>query len=151
MDTKQLQKMYNDHKNVIGLMIVCFLSALGNASLAFASLEEMGRDGANAPETTIVLGVVGALAALSVLTGIGLILRGTWGRVLGIIFSFFCFIPFIANIAMGGTPGVGIVQVVVGIFGLMALFRSPLLFGPERLRGAAVKAELRHRKAHRIP
>jgi hypothetical protein len=97
----------------------------------------------------ITAGIVGGIAAFSILIAVGLIVRTTWGRVLGIIFSFLCFLPLLVGLA-SGSPASGIIQAVIGIFGLMALFRSPRLFGPNRVRGAEIKAELKHRKMNRI-
>lgn len=124
-DFAQLKKLYHRSCNVNG---IAFLLGLGLVITAGVLAVQQHTD-----EVKLILL---ALIAFYVPTIIGLYLRTSWGRILGIIA---CLLALI-NIPMG---------TIIGIMGLFAFFGAPQLFGPDRITHRAVKAQFKAQKAAR--
>lgn len=74
-----------------------------------------------------------AIAVFYLVAMLGLILRNTWGRILGIIVCLFSLL----SIPIG---------TIIGVAGLFALFGAPQLFGPDRVLHKDLKIEFKLRK-----
>ena len=127
-DDKSLNKLYYRSCNVsaiAGLMIIG-VAILGSLFL-FSNLLE---------DTSTPTAVLIAILAFNLISSVGIILRTTWGRVLGIVA---CAIMLI-NIPMG---------TIIGIVGLFAFINAKSLFGIDRISHAELKKEFKFRKANK--
>ena len=126
LNDKALKKLYYRSCNVscIGFLLVIGTIAIIAMVTAGGLYEEM--DGST---TAIILIII----ALYVITIIGVFMRTTWGRVLGII----------ACVLMLFSLGI---PTIIGIFGLVAFIGAPQLFGAKRVTHKDLKAEFKLRK-----
>jgi hypothetical protein len=130
-DDKSLNKLYYRSCNVsaiAGLMII------GVAILASLFLFTNVLKDTSTPSTPAA--VLIAILAFNLIASVGIILRTTWGRVLGIVA---CTIMLI-NIPMG---------TIIGIVGLFAFINAKSFFGIDRITHTELKKEFKFRKANR--
>ena len=124
---QQLKKLRNNSHSIRALMVLLILvGGLGTIG-CLATLAGERLDSA--------LGGL-AIAILVFMTGIGLMLRSHWGRILAFICSLFMLLLF---------P----IGTIVGALSLGAL-GSKQLFGPRRINHRALEAEFRYRKMNKI-
>ena len=124
---RQLKKLRNNSHSLRALMVLLLLVGGFVTLVCLAALASERIDSA--------LGVL-AIATLVFMTGIGLMLRSHWGRILAFICCVFMLVVF---------P----IGTVVGALSLGAL-GSRQLFGPKRIKHRALEAEFRYRKKNRI-
>lgn len=130
MDRKRFKKLYYRSVNintiaVLLLLSVCFLIWL----VSFQSKIAESRG-----EYIIISPVFYVSVTLSCIATIGLFMRSTWGRIVGILAC----IGMIFNLHF--------ISIIVGIAGLFALFKAPELFGPKRILHKDLKKEYKIRK-----
>ncbi|MEO6053342.1 MAG: hypothetical protein ABIP97_04950 [Chthoniobacterales bacterium] len=131
IETKKLKKLYNDSRSIRTLTFLWFLGAvvieIGVSCMAFlpGNLSIGGRIAWFVPVTLY--------AAFVFITAFGCLKRRGWGRICGII---------VCVIALTGFP----LGTLIGILGIVALSRSPQLFGPDRLDPDELIVEYKYRK-----
>ena len=124
---KQLKKLRNNSHSIRSLMVLLILvGSLGTIG-CLATLASEIQDSA--------LGGL-AITILVFMSGIGLLRRSHWGRILAFICSLFMLLLF---------P----IGTIIGALSLGAL-GSRQLFGPNRIDHRALEAEFRYRKKNRI-
>ena len=135
MDFKALQKLYYRSHNVSSIAgIFVIFALLGFFGIYFAS--EDGR------LTTEALAVATCTMSLLIATIVGLILRSSWGRILGIIL---CFL-LVASLFLR----INLIALFVGLAGLFAFFAAPQLFGDDRITHKEIKEVWKDRKKRKI-
>jgi hypothetical protein len=122
LSDKELKKLYCRSCNVsaiAALLLLGLITMLGVTMMA---------------EVRDMLGyVMMGLSGLYVVAFIGIVLRTSWGRILGVIVS---------ALSLLSLP----IGTIVGAFGLFAFLGAPQLFGKNRIRHKNLKAEFKFRK-----
>lgn len=126
MDFKKLEKMYYRSHNVSGLAVLMILGILGITGAIFS---------ARLAENYLAIFIIIDLLFLS--SVVGIIMRSSWGRILGIISC----IVMIINISL--------LSIIIGVMGLFAFFGAPELFGSERITHKELKEVYKRRKKER--
>lgn len=129
-DFKQLKKLYHRSCNINA---IAFLVGLGLVFILPAMLLPLTA-AQTPPGSESMMAILLAVMGFYLLTFIGLFLRTSWGRVLGIIA---CLVSLL-------TLPVG---TIIGAVGLFAFFGAPQLFGTDRITHAQLKGEFKAQKA----
>lgn len=124
LDDKKFNKLYYRSCNISGIAVILMLGAMG---ILFFAVK--GGGGA---------AILWGIELLYVLTITGLILRTSWGRVLGL---FVCTLMVILGIF-----GINILAIAIGTAGLFAMGKCPQLFGEYRVKHKELKDEFKRRK-----
>ena len=127
-DDKAFNKLYYRSCNVSAIAFLLGLGLLFIGAGAMAASRT-----ASGTSAFVTLPIFGAIAAFYLVAMVGLVLRSSWGRILGIIICIFSLI----SIPIG---------TIVGAAGLFALFGAPQLFGAGRLLHKDLKVEFKLRK-----
>ena len=129
MERKRFKKLYYRSVNV---GTIAFLLIIGVIALAWLLYKQ--KTIAEANHNTIIISPIFYISTIfSILAAIGLFMRASWGRIVGIIA---CALMLI-NIPIG---------TIIGIAGLVALFQAPELFGNNRFLHKDLKKEYKKRK-----
>lgn len=129
LDDKTLKKLYHRSCNVS-----CIGALLGLASVGMISIATISGGNDSATEATLFsTPVFVALAVFYAVSTIGVMMRSTWGRIMGIIT---CSLS-VLNIPLG---------TIIGIAGLFAFIKAPELFGQNRVTHKSLKQEFKNRK-----
>lgn len=131
IDTKALKRLRNDSHS-IRTMAALFI--LGITIFGFLMLGMVFSGNLGLMELILPVGVVAFQAAVMV----GLILRASWGRILGFISG---------ALMLFGFP----IGTLIGVLFLIALARADRLFGPNRLTHKALEAEWKYRRKFKVP
>ncbi len=135
----ELKKLYHRSCNV---NVINALLILGFFLLAIASIVP----GLPMSLRMVLMGFT-AFYAIAI---VGLFIRSSWGRILGIIVSVLTLLGMLFNLSTGNTNAVGaLISMIVGIAGLFAFIGSPQLFGPDRFTHKELKAEFKLQKRSR--
>ena len=123
LDFAKIKKLYHRSSNVGAITALLAIGSVALTALAITSVDY------DAIGKVIFI----ALAVFYAVAVVGLYKRTSWGRILGIITSILSLI----NIPIG---------TIIGIAGLFAFFKSPELFGQNRLTHKDLKKEFKLRK-----
>ena len=136
METKPLKKLYYRSVNLgtIATLFIISMIALYGIYLYLLIDTKINGEGDIIIISMSNTGASNSVSAFLIITAIGLFLRHTWGRIVGII----------ACILMLAT--LQIITIILGIVGLVALFKAPELFGPDRILHKDLKREFKLRK-----
>jgi hypothetical protein len=127
LNFKQLKKLYNRSHNVSSIAGLIILGAIIFVGISVVSFDK---------EPSLAAMYIG-IAVVYVIASIGLIQRTSWGRVMGIIIC--CLM--LLSIPIG---------TLIGLAGLFAFFKSPELFGTNRVLHKDLKLEVKHRKQNKL-
>jgi hypothetical protein len=131
IDTKALKKLRNDSHSIrtVAALLILGIGILGIV-LVFASFS------GNLGIADLILPL--GITAFQGIVVAGLIVRATWGRVLGFISGALMLIGF---------P----IGTLIGVLFLIALARADRLFGSNRFTHKALEAEWKYRKKFKVP
>lgn len=127
LDFKELKKLYYRSCNVSSITFLLVLGLLFISTLFFIPDFWQGQ------EVQVFRYILIGITVFYTITIVGLFLRTSWGRIMGIIV---CFMALI-NIPFG---------TIIGAFGLFAFFCAPQLFGSNRITHKALKTEFKLQK-----
>jgi len=123
LDDKAFNKLYYRSCNVSGIALL----------LSFGLIVLVGMIAVPQVELALPKPVFMGLALFYLVAIIGIFMRTSWGRIMGIIVCIFSLI----NVPLG---------TLIGVVGLFAFIKAPNLFGPERVRHKDLKTEFKLRK-----
>jgi len=135
LDTARVKKLWERSENIGTIGFLCLIGGV----LIFL----VGAAGSMSPLELLVLGTI---ATVLIVGGIGMFSRSNWGRLFGYIL---CILMTISILAISELVCFSIMFFLMGIPGLFALSEEKL-FGPERYRSKDLRTEYRFRRKFKI-
>jgi hypothetical protein len=129
MERKPFKKLYYRSVNVGTIAFLLVIGAIAIIALVIYQSNLASKQGG----FIIIPPIFYIQIGFSIIAAVGLFLRTIWGKMVGIIAC----ILMLISIPIG---------TIIGITGLFALFKSPELFGPDRLTHKDLKKEYKTRK-----
>jgi len=135
IESKKLKKLYYRSSNIGA---ITFLIIIGTGALIFLLIQN-NKANELYPQTVdpIIRSILLGILIYYVVTIMGLWMCSSWRRILGFVASAI----MIINIPIG---------TIIGIAGIVALSKSPELFGKNRFRHSPLKKEFKRRKKLKI-
>lgn len=127
LDDESLKKLYHRSCNVSCIAFLLVLAVFSMVDIVYSLPRIFDL------KFEVVIGVGIGVILFFLITVVGLIMRTSWGRIMGI---------FVCILSLVSIP----IGTLVGVAGLFAFFKAPNLFGENRVTHKALKAEFKIRK-----